>query len=272
MSTPDRDYLLGTHDEEIARLGLQHRVWQPRTLASWRAAGFTTGQTILDVGAGPGYASLDLAAITGPAGRVIALERSRRFLDVLAARAEVAGLRNITTVELDLEHDPLPAVTADAAWGRWVFAFLQRPRDVLVKVRDALRPGGSLVLYEYLDYATWRLLPNVPEIEALVPIVVENWRATGGDPDVGREIPAWLEELGFEVRAVRPMIDVITPADYTWQWPATFVQVGVERLVSLGRLDAAQGRAIAEAYAAAERRPHTRMITPMVAEIVAVRR
>ncbi len=30
MSTTDRDYVLGTHDEELERLGLQHRVWRPR--------------------------------------------------------------------------------------------------------------------------------------------------------------------------------------------------------------------------------------------------
>jgi SAM-dependent methyltransferase len=272
MSETDRDYLLGTHDEEIARLGLQHRVWQPRTLASWRAAGFTVGQTILDIGAGPGYAALDLAAITGPTGRVIALERSRRFLDVLAARADIAGLANITGVELDLETDALPAVHADAAWGRWIFAFLRDPRAALAKVREALRPGASLVLYEYLDYTTWSLLPRVAEIEALVPIVVSSWRAAGGDPDVGREIPAWLDELGFDVRVVRPMVDVVTPVDYTWQWPATFVEVGVARLVATGYLDEATGHATIAAYRAASARPETRMITPMVAEIIAVRR
>ena len=26
----ERDYVLGTHDDEIYRLGFQHRVWRPR--------------------------------------------------------------------------------------------------------------------------------------------------------------------------------------------------------------------------------------------------
>ena len=65
----EKDYVLGTHDEEIARLGLQHRVWRPRVLDAWRRAGFTLGQTILDVGCGPGHATLDLAEIVGPRGR-----------------------------------------------------------------------------------------------------------------------------------------------------------------------------------------------------------
>ena len=88
----DKDYILGTHDEEILRLGLQHRVWRPKVLDVWRRAGFTVSQTILDVGCGPGYASLDLAEIVSPAGKVFAIDRSRRFLDALEATRKQRGL------------------------------------------------------------------------------------------------------------------------------------------------------------------------------------
>src|SRR6476620_8576330 len=88
----EREYVLGTHDEEIDRLGLQHRVWRPRALDAWRRAGFTVGQTIVDVGSGPGYATIDLAEIVGLSGRVVALDRSRRFLDALRRAARVQGL------------------------------------------------------------------------------------------------------------------------------------------------------------------------------------
>src|SRR6266571_4712358 len=37
----ERDYVLGTHDEEISRLGLQHRVWRPVVLECWRARSLT---------------------------------------------------------------------------------------------------------------------------------------------------------------------------------------------------------------------------------------
>ena len=57
----DGDYLLGTHDDEIARLALQHRVWRPRVLDAWRRAGIGPGDRVIDIGAGPGFASLDLA-------------------------------------------------------------------------------------------------------------------------------------------------------------------------------------------------------------------
>ncbi|HEX4846074.1 MAG TPA: class I SAM-dependent methyltransferase, partial [Geothrix sp.] len=76
----ERDYVLGTHREEIERLGLQHRVWRPHMLECWRRAGITVGSKVLDIGAGPGYATLDLAEIVGPTGEVHAAERSGNFI------------------------------------------------------------------------------------------------------------------------------------------------------------------------------------------------
>jgi ubiquinone/menaquinone biosynthesis C-methylase UbiE len=81
----DRDYVLGTHDEELARLGLQHRVWRPVVLDCWQRAGLTVGKRGLDVGAGPGYATVDLAEIVGPTGEIVALERSQNFIRAIEA-------------------------------------------------------------------------------------------------------------------------------------------------------------------------------------------
>ncbi|MEK6375327.1 MAG: methyltransferase domain-containing protein [Acidobacteriota bacterium] len=102
------DYVLGTHDQELARLGLQHRVWRSRALDAWTRVGFTAGQTLLDVGCGPGYAALDLAEIAGAGGRVVAVDRSARFLDALRSAAVRNGLTNITARQVDLDADALP--------------------------------------------------------------------------------------------------------------------------------------------------------------------
>lgn len=170
--TSERDYVLGTHDEEIDRLGLQHRVWRPRALDAWTRAGFTQGQTLLDVGCGPGFATVDLAEIVGPSGRVIALDRSRRFLDALELALQRRGIGNVERHEQDLDEERFPDVQADGAWGRWVFAFVTRPRDLLARVARALKPGGVLVLHEYCDYRTWRLAPRSAEHEEFVSMVM----------------------------------------------------------------------------------------------------
>jgi SAM-dependent methyltransferase len=268
----EKDYVLGTHDDEIARLELQHRVWRPRALDAWRRAGFTVGQTLLDVGCGPGNATLDLAEIVGPAGRVAAIDRSRRFLDALEESRRRREIGHIETFELDLDEAELPAIAADGAWSRWVFAFVTRPRDLLARVRAALKPGGVLVMHEYCDYSTWRVAPRSEEMEEFVRIVMKSWRATGGEPDIGLDLPRWLEELGFEIRSLTPIMDVITPSSFVWQWPKAFIDVGLRRLIDLGHITSDQARAVVRAFATREADPRTLMITPAVLEVIAVRR
>jgi SAM-dependent methyltransferase len=261
----ERDYVLGTHDEEVERLGLQHRVWRPRALRAWIDAGFTAGQTLIDLGCGPGFATLDLAEIAGAEGRVVAIDRSRRFLDVLRAR----HLRNVETHELDLDEDELPAYSADGAWVRWVFAFVKRPQELLAKVRRALRPGGVLVVHEYFDYRTWRVAPRAEAFERFVTTVMATWRESGGEPDIGLDLPRWLGVLGFEVLRLQPIIEVVTPSSFIWQWPKTFIEVGLERLIGLGRITDEDARQVREVIAAREADPRTLMTTPAVMEIVA---
>lgn len=268
----EKSYVLGTHDQEIARLELQHRVWLPHASAAWRRAGFTRGFRLLDIGCGPGWAALDLAGIVGPTGQVIAIDRSRRFLDVLQASAAARGLTNIQPHELDLDEGALPFEHANGAWSRWVYAFVKRPREVLARVAGALRPGGVLVMHEYMDYRAWRLSPRSEVFESFVQEIMASWRDNGGEPDIALELPGWLLELGFEILELRAISEIARPHDYLWQWPRAFVETGVARLVELGRLSEVRAAEVREAFARAEATPGAFQVTPTVLEIVAVKK
>ena len=195
----ERDYVLGTHDDEIYRLGFQHRVWRPRALDAWARARIGDGCKVIDFGAGPGFATMDLAEMVGPSGQVHALERSRRFLDTLEAQAKARGFAQVKAHEIDVVSDPIPVANADAAWARWIFAFLPNPKAALKKLVDAVKPGGALVFHEYLDYETWKLAPPAPNFEKFVDEVAQNWRGSGGEPDIARHLPSWLTEMGLKV-------------------------------------------------------------------------
>lgn len=270
MST-DKDYVLGTHDAEIERLGLQHRVWRPHASAAWRRAGFAAGQTLLDVGSGPGYASLDLAEIVGPAGRVHALDRSRRFLDALGAAARARGLGNIEAHELDLDECPMPAGQADGAWSRWVYAFVRDPRALLARVAGALRPGGVMVLHEYCDYRTWRVVPRQEAFEEFVSEVMASWRESGGEPDIGLALPGWLEELDCTLVSVRAITEVARPGEFVWEWPQAFVAVGLAHMVDTGRVAPERAEAMLRAFRDTASAPGGWQVLPTVIEIVARR-
>jgi SAM-dependent methyltransferase len=270
-TSPDVDYILGTHDEEVARLGLQHRLWRPRAMDAWRRAGFRAGQRLADIGSGPGFAALDLAEVVGPSGHVFAIERSRRFLDVLEREREQRALSQLSTRLADLDLDALPA-DLDGAWCRWVLAFVKRPRTVVEKIAVSLKPGGVFVAHEYLNYAAWRLLPASPAFESFVAEVIASWRADGGEPDIAIPLPGWLERAGFEIRSLRPIIDLLTPADDLWAWPEAFLRVGLERLVSLGRFTPTRAQTILRDFEARKADPGIRWTTPLVLELIAVKR
>ena len=78
-------YILGTDQEELKRLELQHSIWSSESHVGWRAAGFKIGDSILDLGCGPGSCSVELAKIVGPDGRIISIDRSESFIRYLNA-------------------------------------------------------------------------------------------------------------------------------------------------------------------------------------------
>ena len=268
----EREYVLGTHDVEVQRLGLQHQVWRDRARDAWRRAGFSAGQTIIDLGCGPGFASLDLAALAGPAGRVVAVDQSARFLAVLEEMARARERSNITTLELDLDAGDRPLPAADAAWARWVFAFVRDPRRLVERLAAALRRGAAVAIHEYFDYATWRVSLPEPELEAFVAAVMASWRGAGGEPDIGLQLPGWLDECGFELQPLRTHVDLVPPGSDGWRWLAAFVHSGLDRLVTVGDLAPDRAAAMAAAMQRAEADPRSLMVTPAVVEMVARRR
>jgi SAM-dependent methyltransferase len=267
----DRDYLLGTHDEELARLGIQHRVWRPVVLDCWHRAGITVGSRVLDVGAGPGFATQDLAEIVGPTGEVVAVERSAKYVRAAAAACDQRGFRHVRVHELDLMTDPIPADELDATWCRWVTCFVSSPRALVTKIARALRPGGVAIFHEYVDYASWQFATPVPAHREFVREVMANWRAAGGEPDIAPALVGLLGEAGFAIREAVPRVFCIRPHDYAWQWPASFLAVHPERLLELGRVSAEFVERLRQEVQATEASPHTLMITPMVLEIIAQR-
>lgn len=265
----ERDYYLGTHDVEIRRLGLQHRVWRPHVLDAWQRAHITTGSTVIDAGAGPGYASLDLAEIVEETGRVIALERSQRFLDALARAAQARGLRNIESHAVDLVTDEIPVSGVDAVWIRWVFAFVSDPIEVLKKLAATIRKGGCIVIHEYMDWGTMNWTPRSPALSSFIETTIRQWRASGGEPDIAVKLLPMLPKAGLRLRETRPIIHAVKPDNYVWRWPAMFILNHARDLAKSGAVTTQWADDVARAFAEAERNPDTIMTTPLVMEIIA---
>ena len=152
-----KDYVLGTQDDELARLGFQHQIWRAQAYRIWERANFVPGHHLLDVGCGPGFATADLSALVGPRGRVTGIDASDKFVEHVRAR----GLSNVDVNAGDVQdlQSRLPAHTFDGAYCRWVLCFVADPQRVIDGVARSLKVGARFAIQDYYNYTAIKLAP-----------------------------------------------------------------------------------------------------------------
>ncbi len=265
----EEPYLLGTDPEEGRRLRTQHRLWAEAARDLWDRAGFGKGARLLDLGCGPGFAALELAARVGPEGRVLAVDESRRFIAALVREAGRQGFSQLTARVERAQELQLEPASLDGAFARWIFCFLRDPAPVIDRVVSGLRPGGRLVIWDYLNYRATTLQPRSPVFDRVLAAVKESWKPTGGDLDVGARLPGLVVESGCRLVDLVPLVRFIRPGTRFWDWPNQFFSGYVPRLVEAGLLTEAERRAFEAEWRARERDPGAFLSAPPMIGIIA---
>ena len=111
-----------------------------------RYADIEPGETILDIGSGAGIDTVIAAHRTGPTGKVIALDFLPEMLEKTRRAAEAAGLRNVVTLEGEMEAIPLPDNCVDHVVSNGVINLSPRKARVLRECARVLVPGGKLTV------------------------------------------------------------------------------------------------------------------------------
>lgn len=273
MTTANDTYVLGTAEAERARLGRQHAIWRADTGAAWDRAGFRAGQRLLDLGCGPGFAALDLAERVGAQGAVLAIDNAPAYLEHLGQQAQARGLSQLTTRLLDLgSHASASPVAAaigpgqwDGAWCRWLAMFLPDPGALVAFTAQALRPGGRLVLHEYVQWDTFALHPRGEGLERFVRRCISHWQAHGGDPHVARRLPQLLEARGLRLLSARSLMACEPTDGPKAQWLQDFLQSYPAQLSAAGVWSTADQLALEADLAHARRHPSL-WVTPGLVE------
>ncbi len=157
------------------------------------------GAVVADVGAGSGYYTVLLARAVGPSGRVVATDLQPGMLDIIRTRVARETLTNVDVVQGRADDPVLPAKTFDLILMVDVYHELAAPQPFVRKLKDALKPGGRLVLIEFR-----REDPRVPireEHKMSVSQVRQELAADGFRIDRVLDVLPWQH------------IIVLTPAD-----------------------------------------------------------
>lgn len=280
-SRPHRDanapeYVLGTGEQESDRLGLQNRLWSASAHLLWERAGLRPGMTVLDVGCGPGHATVELAEIAGPTGRVIAVDESPLFLKHLLDRVQARRLHNVERVLGDAQEleTLLPQVKAsvDLAYARWVLCFVPDPEAVVRGIASLLKPGGRVAIQDYFNYESMSIAPKNDAFTTIILAIGQSWRARGGDPDIASRLPALFRKHGLELDDIRLNQRVAQPSSTIWAWPDSFWKSYLPRMVEMEAITTAERDAFEAAWKKTCADPDAFMLLPPVFDLVAVKK
>jgi SAM-dependent methyltransferase len=269
--TDQKEYALGTHDAEIVRLGVQHKLWSASAFAMWERGGISAGKTVLDIGCGPGYTSYDLAGVVTSKGRVIAIDESTRFIEHLKARLLLDRGIPIDARVGDVQRLDVEANSIDAAYQRWVLCFVRDPEAVIRGVAKVLKPGGVFAIQDYMNYEGVLLAPLSKAFVRFMAVVSEAWNERGGDTKVGLRLPTLLTKHGLTPRDIRPLHRVARPHSQLWTWPTIFIETYAPKLVEEGRLTSEEHKTLVRDWEQRTNDPGAFFCSPPMIEIIAVK-
>jgi ubiquinone/menaquinone biosynthesis C-methylase UbiE len=107
------------------------------------------GSSVADVGAGSGYITVRLSKLVGPTGAVYANDVQPQMLELLRRRLVREKITNVTLVQGTVDDPKLPPASVDLQIMVDVYHEFSQPQAMLRRLREALKPGGRLVLLEY---------------------------------------------------------------------------------------------------------------------------
>jgi ubiquinone/menaquinone biosynthesis C-methylase UbiE len=206
LETYYRDHWVAIEPERFARYDEMFRLDDRRAEKLLAPLELAPGQTVLDLGCGPGYVAAQIARLVGSSGRVHALDVNPDFVArSRAVAAETDVEKRVEVQHLTGERFPLPDASCDRALAKNVLEYVPDLTATLRELHRVSKPGGMLTAMDS-DWAFVLIEPLTPdEVRELFAAAAPAFR----EPFVGRKLRAAFRRAGF--RDVQ--VDVMASAD-----------------------------------------------------------
>lgn len=126
-----------------------------------RSLGLKRGQTMADIGCGPGFFTVPAATIVGPSGLIIAGDVQGEMLSAVRSRVAEKGLENVRVVKTSDTEVPLPPATCDLVLLAFVIHEVPMRSRFLHRAARLAKPGGRIAVLDWEKHET----PAGPPLE-----------------------------------------------------------------------------------------------------------
>lgn len=125
---------------------------------------FKPGDTVLELGPGIGYFTVEASRMVGPQGRLLCLDIQTEMIGALRRRLDERNVTNTRLVVGDATRLPLADGSVDAAYLVTVLGEIPDRPQALAELRRVLRPGGALSISESLTDPDYQLEDSVRDL------------------------------------------------------------------------------------------------------------
>jgi ubiquinone/menaquinone biosynthesis C-methylase UbiE len=236
------------HHESVLR---SHTWRTAENSAAYLLPHLRPGQSLLDVGCGPGTITADLALMVAP-GEVVGIDAAAEVVAQARAHAEGLGVANLRFETGDLFALEYPDGSFDVVHLHQVLQHLDDPVGALVSLRRVLAPDGVLAARDS-DYAAFTWAPADPLLQRWRELYFAVTERNGHDARIGPRLLEHAHAAGFDDVSVSSSTwTYADPESRAW-WGALWAdRMRYSRLaaqaVEYGLSDASELEAIAGAF------------------------
>jgi ubiquinone/menaquinone biosynthesis C-methylase UbiE len=167
------------------------------------------GESVLDLGVGPGFLAAEIAAEVGAAGRVCGVDISDDMLGIAGTRDPGPEAARLELAKGGAEQIPYDDGSFDAVVTTQVMEYVPDIPAALAEIRRVLKPRGRVLI---LDTDWDSLVWHNPDAEVMTRVLTA-WEEHLADPFLPRTLQRRLTEAGFDAAppTVLPLLNVGDP-------------------------------------------------------------
>jgi ubiquinone/menaquinone biosynthesis C-methylase UbiE len=190
---PPSDRYTHGHHESVLR---SHTWRTAENSAGFLLSHLQHGQSVLDVGCGPGTISADFARLVAP-GQVTGIDLSLEVIELARRNTDGSDVANLSFQVGDAYDLAFADASFDVVYAHQVLQHLSDPVRALREMRRVLVPGGLAAVRD-ADYGKFTWSPSDSRLDRWMALYHEITKRNGAQADAGRYLVEWVRAAGFE--------------------------------------------------------------------------